>query len=187
LYVSVVLTPARARVDPGRASLLLTLAAGVAIVEGIFAATGLPSALKWPNDLFVGRRKLAGILAESADRSVVLGYGINVTAAAYPPELGDRATSLESELGRPVERDHVLVETLAALARRYDDLVSGRFDAILDAWRSRAPAASGANVTWTKDGVSRSGVTANIDERGALLVRVDDGIERIVSGELRWD
>ena len=187
LYVSVVLTPARARVDPGRASLLLTLAAGVAIADGISAATGLPSVLKWPNDLFVGRRKLAGILAESADRSVVLGYGINVTAAAYPPELGDRATSLESELGRTVERDHVLVETLAALARRYDDLVSGRFDAILDAWRSRAPAASGANVTWTKDGVSRSGVTANIDERGALLVRVGDGIERIVSGELRWD
>jgi len=117
----------------------------------------------------------------------VLGYGINVTAAACPPELGDRATSLESELGRPVVRDHVLVETLAALAHRYDDLVSGRFDAILAACRSRAPAACGANVTWTKDGVSRSGVTANIDERGALLVRVDDGIERIVSGELRWD
>ncbi len=187
LYVSVVLTPARARVDPARASLLLTLAAGVAIAEGISAATGLPSTLKWPNDVFAGRRKLAGILAESADRSVVLGYGINLTAAAYPPELRDRATSLESELGRPVERDHVLVETLAALAHRYDDLVSGRFDAILDAWRRLGPAASGANVTWTKDGATQSGVTAGVDARGALLVRVDDRIERIVSGELKWE
>jgi birA, biotin-[acetyl-CoA-carboxylase] ligase region len=187
LYVSVVLMPARARVDPARASLVLTLAAGVAIAEGIVAATGIPAALKWPNDLFVGRRKLAGILAESADGCVVLGYGINVTAAAYPPELRECATSLEAELGRPVERDHVLIETLAALARRYDDLVSGRFDAILDAWRDRAPTASGATVTWTKGGAVQSGVTAGIDERGALLVRVGDQIERIVSGELRWE
>ena len=76
----------------------------------------------------------------------MLGYGINVGAAAYPPELRDRATSLESELGRPVDRATLLAETLAALARRYDDLLAGRFDAILDAWRARAPAARGARV-----------------------------------------
>ena len=67
---------------------------------------------------------------------VVLGYGINVGATAYPPELRDRATSLESELGRPVDRALLFAETLAALARRYDDLLDGRFDAILDAWRA---------------------------------------------------
>src|SRR6185295_19469839 len=79
LYVSTVLMPARARVDAARATALLTLAAGVAIAEGIDAATGLAVDLKWPNDLFVGRRKLAGILAEgSGHDAIVLGYGINV-------------------------------------------------------------------------------------------------------------
>ena len=103
-----------------------------------------------------------------------------------PPELRDRATSLESELGRAIDRYHLLAETLAALSRRYDDLLAGRFDAILDAWRRLAPAASGARVAWTMKGGEVSGVTAGIDDVGALLVRIDDRIERIISGEVVW-
>jgi BirA family biotin operon repressor/biotin-[acetyl-CoA-carboxylase] ligase len=186
LYVSVVLAPGTARVDPPRATMLLTLAAGVALAEGVEAATGLSVDLKWPNDLLVSRRKLAGILAEGNGDTVVLGYGINVLATAFPPELRDRATSLESELGRAVDRDLVLGETLGALSQRYDDLLDGRFDAILDAWRRRAPRASGARVTWTTNEGPRSGVTAGIDDQGALLVRAGDRIERIVSGEVNW-
>jgi len=186
LYVSVVLAPATARVDPPRATMLLTLAAGVAIAEGVEAAAGLAVDLKWPNDLVVSGRKLAGILAEGGGDTVVLGYGINLLEAAFPPELRGRATSLQSELGRTVDRDLVLDETLAALSRRYDDLVDGRFDAILDAWRRRAPSASGARVTWTTNNAIQSGVTEGIDDRGALLVRVGDRLERIVSGELQW-
>ena len=186
LYVSVVLAPSTARVDPSRATTLLTLAAGVALAEGIDAATSLSVSLKWPNDLFVSRRKLAGILAEGSDRFVVVGYGINVASAAFPPELGDRATSLEFELGRLVDRHHVLVETLAALSRRYEDLLAGRFDAILDAWRRRAPSASGARVAWTTRDGTQSGMTAGIDDHGALLVQVGATTERIVSGEVTW-
>jgi BirA family transcriptional regulator, biotin operon repressor / biotin---[acetyl-CoA-carboxylase] ligase len=185
LYVSVVLAPATARVDPARATMLLTLAAGVALAEGIEAATGLRVDLKWPNDLQVSRRKVAGILAEAAG-TVVVGYGINVAATAFPPELRDRATSLESELGRVVARHHVLVETLGALSSRYEDLLAGRFDAILDAWRVRAPDASGARVAWMTAAGERSGVTAGIDDRGALLVQDGERVERIVSGEMKW-
>ena len=186
LYVSVVLAPATARVDPPRATMLLTLAAGVAIAEGVEAATGLAADLKWPNDLLASGKKLCGILAEGGGETVVLGYGVNVLESAFPPELRDRATSLQTELGRVVERDAVLDETLAALSRRYDDLVDGRFDAILDAWRRRAPRASGAQVAWTTNEGTRSGITAGIDDRGALLVRIEDRVERIVSGELSW-
>jgi BirA family biotin operon repressor/biotin-[acetyl-CoA-carboxylase] ligase len=191
LYVSVVLTPARARVDPERATTLLTLAAGVALSEAIEAATGLRVDIKWPNDLLVSRRKLAGILAEVAPASagvdaIVLGYGINVASTAYPRELGDRATSLETELGRAVDRTALCVETLAFLARRYADLLDGRFDAILDAWRARAPGSRGARVTWQAASAPQAGVTAGIDDDGALLVRVGDRIERIVAGELSW-
>jgi len=216
LYVSVVLTPARARVDRARATMLLPLAAGVALAEAVDAMTALPVVLKWPNDLLVARRKVGGILAEaiathgqgrpvldtrehcgaSASASgggaprelmnVVLGYGINVGGMAYPPELGDRATSLEAELGRPVDRAQVWVETLAAMSRRYEDLLAGRFDAILDAWRKRAPASRGARVTWNTPDGPRAGVTEGIDEGGALLVRIGDRVERIVAGEVTW-
>jgi BirA family biotin operon repressor/biotin-[acetyl-CoA-carboxylase] ligase len=191
LYVSVVLAPGAARVDPVRATMLLTLAAGVALAEGVEAATGLRADLKWPNDLQISRRKLAGILAEStsvgsATAVVILGYGINVTSTALPPDLRDRATSLESELGRPVDRNQLLVETLVALSRRYDDLLTGRFDAILDAWRQHAPAASGARVRWTTAAGVEAGVTAGIDDHGALLVQVGERLERIVSGEISW-
>jgi BirA family biotin operon repressor/biotin-[acetyl-CoA-carboxylase] ligase len=186
LYVSVVLAPGRAHNDPARATLLLTLAAGVAVAEGLEEATGLRADLKWPNDLYVARRKLAGILAEASGERVILGYGINTSPAAYPAELRDRATSIESELGRSIDRHRLFIETLAALSRRYDDLLHGRFDAILDAWRRRAPGVIGARVTRTVGAAIENGVTAGVDDRGALLVRVGDRIERIVSGEITW-
>ena len=167
---------------------LLTLAAGVAIAEGISAATGLAVDLKWPNDLVVGRRKLAGILAEgTAHDAIVLGYGINIATTAFPPEISDRATSIQSELGRAIDRHQVFAETLAALAERYQDLLDGRFDAILGAWRRRAPRALGARVRWATQSGEQSGITEGIDDRGALLVRVGDRVERIVSGELVWE
>ncbi|HWF83380.1 MAG TPA: biotin--[acetyl-CoA-carboxylase] ligase [Vicinamibacterales bacterium] len=196
LYVSVILGPGGARVDPDRATMLVTLMAGVALVEGIEAATGLRPDLKWPNDLLVGGRKLAGILSEgvgsgthaspSRVSSVIVGYGINIAQTAYPPDVAARATSLETELGRAVDRTLVFAQTLASLAARYDDLLAGRFDAILDAWRRLAPAAAGARVTWASATGSQSGVTAGIDDRGALLVRIGDRIERVVAGEVTW-
>jgi BirA family biotin operon repressor/biotin-[acetyl-CoA-carboxylase] ligase len=186
LYVSIVLAPARARVDPRRATALLTLAAGVAIAEGIQASTGLHVDVKWPNDLYASGRKLAGILAEAVGDVVVLGYGINLTASAFPSDLGDRATSIEGESRLTPDRALVLVETLAALAVRYGDLLAGRFDAILDAWRARAPAAVGARVTWTVGSNAQSGVTAGVGDDGALLVRTERGVERIVGGEVQW-
>lgn len=215
LYVSVVLVPGAARVDPDRATMLLTLTAGVAIAEGIETATGLRGDLKWPNDVCASRRKLAGILAEAipvaagarashtahADDggqaangtpvarrriTVVLGYGINVGSIAYPPELSGRVTSIENEVGRPIDRAAVLASTLASLAKRYEDLLEGRFDAILDAWRGRAPTASGANVTWQTPSGPQSGTTAGIDDRGALLIAAGDRIERFLGGELSW-
>jgi len=197
LYVSVVLDPARAVADPDRAMRLITMTAGLALAEGIETQTGLRADIKWPNDLLVGRRKLAGILAEgvapddagpgsSRALRVVLGYGINVEEAAYPPSLRDRATSLASELGRGIDRAAVLAGTLAALSTRYRDLLDGKYDAILDGWRARAKGVAGAAVEWDTPSGVRSGITEGVDREGALLVRSGAIIERIVSGELRW-
>lgn len=184
LYVSVILRPAP--------TALLTLAAGVAVAEGVQAATGLAADLKWPNDLIVGRRKLAGILAEAAAQGsgleyVVLGFGVNLRAAAYPPDLAPRATSIEAETNRPADRALILVEILAALAARYADLQAGRFDAILGAWRQRAtPTLGGALVEWDSGGGVVRGRAEGIDDSGALLVRAGGRIERLTAGEVRW-
>ncbi len=193
LYVSVILTPGLARVSPERATALLTLSAGVALSEAVERVTGLAPAIKWPNDLLVGRRKLAGILAEGVAstaavglQAVVLGYGINVMSAAYPPELASIVTSLETELGRGIDRAALCAESMASLAARYDDLLEGRYDAILDAWRARAFGSRGARVEWDTPSGVRHGITEGIDAMGALLVRSAGAVERIVAGEVRW-
>jgi BirA family biotin operon repressor/biotin-[acetyl-CoA-carboxylase] ligase len=187
LYVSVV-------IRDRQAAPLLTLAGGVAVAEGILAATGLPTEIKWPNDVVVHsgrRRKLAGVLAEGSTTAegllyVILGYGINLRPAAYPPEIADRATSLESELGRPVDAGLVLGETLAALAKWIAALLSGNTLPLLTRWRELSPLARGAAVEWeTPHGVC-AGRTAGIDDAGALLVRRDDRTERIISGVVHW-
>jgi BirA family biotin operon repressor/biotin-[acetyl-CoA-carboxylase] ligase len=192
LYVSVVVAPSAATC-PERATALLTLSAGVALSEAVERITGLAPAIKWPNDLLVGRRKLAGILAEGVAcpgaaglQAVVLGYGINVLSASFPADLAGRVTSLESELGRIVDRAALCAESLARLSERSVDLMAGRFDAILDAWRARSVGSSGARVEWDASGRTKSGVTEGIDDMGALLVRSAGGLERIVAGEVRW-
>lgn len=184
LYVSMVLRPAE-HVLP-----LLTIAAGVGLSEGITAATGLVPDLKWPNDVFVSGRKVAGVLAEASSSStgtwVVLGFGINVSTAVYPPEVSDLATSLARETGAPVDRGRVLAECLSGLACRYQDLSDGRRGAVLDGWRARAAATTGRRVQWSEAGGVREGVADGIDDFGALVVRTDAGPVRVTAGDVRW-
>jgi BirA family biotin operon repressor/biotin-[acetyl-CoA-carboxylase] ligase len=186
LYVSFVLRP-----EP-RALSLLTIAAGVALAEGIETASGLKVALKWPNDLMVGVRKIGGILAEAVSLGagplvdcVVIGFGINILTSVYPPDVEARATSIERELGRRPDRGLVLAECLAAFAARYAALRNGRADAVLAAWRARA-AHMGRHVEWDSDAGLMSGVAQDIDDSGALLVRIGGTTVRVVSGEVRW-
>jgi BirA family biotin operon repressor/biotin-[acetyl-CoA-carboxylase] ligase len=183
LYVSVVLAPSRASGEPLRAKTLLTIAAGLGIAEGLGRAAGITPSIKWPNDLLIDGRKVCGMLAE-AYGEVVLGYGVNVARVSFPPDIADRATSLETELGRPVDRALVLVETLAGLAARYRDLLDGQFDAILDAWRRHAPGSVGSVIAWNSAGGRRTGTTQGVDGFGALLVRVGDRVERLTAGEI---
>ena len=120
ILCSIVLTPP---VEPARLP-ELTVVAAEACVETIEAATGLSTAIKLPNDVLVGGRKVAGILAEARDGRVVLGMGINVNVEAAQLPAGN-ATSLLAELGRTVERPELLVTLLDVLERRYDAWVEG--------------------------------------------------------------
>ncbi|MGE3275574.1 MAG: biotin--[acetyl-CoA-carboxylase] ligase [Vicinamibacterales bacterium] len=188
LYLSLLLRPP---LPVGDTLALLTLAAGVGVAAGVREATGLAPGLKWPNDLMIARRKLAGILAEgigmgAPGQAVVLGIGVNVQPAAYPPDVEARATSLEGELGRAIDRGLLLAAILHGVSDRYVDLMAGRAGDILQAWRAAAPRAVGAAVEWDTPAGARTGVTAGVDDTGALLVRTSAGVERIIAGEVRW-
>jgi BirA family biotin operon repressor/biotin-[acetyl-CoA-carboxylase] ligase len=191
LYVSVVCR------NP-RAAPIVSLAGGVAVAQGIRRATGLPVTIKWPNDIVVtdhqapgGRRKLAGVLAEGSSGAegvqyVVLGFGINLQPAAYPPDIAARVTAVETELGRPVDAGAVLAETLAALNEQMIAIGAGNRREVLDRWRGLAPSAIGKSIEWTAGTATRRGVTSGIDDDGALLVRAGGQIERIIAGEVSW-
>jgi BirA family biotin operon repressor/biotin-[acetyl-CoA-carboxylase] ligase len=180
------------------AARFVTLAGGVAVVEGVRAATGLPLEIKWPNDVVTRgtngptrRRKIAGVLAEASSTAdglqhVILGIGINLSPAAYPPEIAARASSIEAELGRAIDGGAVLAEVLAALAGELIPLAQGDASGLLARWRRLAPSASGVAVECDTPAGRLSGVASGIDDDGALLVRVGRRIERIISGEVTW-
>jgi BirA family biotin operon repressor/biotin-[acetyl-CoA-carboxylase] ligase len=191
LYVSIVIRDTSA--VP-----LLTLAGGVAVAQGITRATGLPVQIKWPNDIVVPDtaypsrfRKLAGILAEASAGAdgvvyVILGFGINIRQSAYPPEIASRATSIEAELGRGVERGGVLGETIAALNDNLASLREGAPDRVLGDWRALAPSSRTGTVEFDGPSGRVQGRAAGIDDTGALLVRVGGRVDRVIAGEVVW-
>jgi BirA family biotin operon repressor/biotin-[acetyl-CoA-carboxylase] ligase len=189
--VSIIVRPAAATSSHENAARLLTLASGVAIAEAVRAVTGLPVEIKWPNDVVLAGRKLAGILAEAALQGgaaqfVVVGFGVNLQRAAYPPAIASHVTSIEAETGRPADRAVVLAEILAEINARCADLRDGRFDAILTAWRALAVSLPGARVEWDSPAGVVRGRATDIDRQGALLVNVGGKIQRVVAGEVRW-
>lgn len=196
LYLSVVVD-ARGGAAGGWVG-LLTLATGVAMAEALHAASGLPVLVKWPNDLVMapagtvrGARKLAGILAEAhSDEGrlshVIVGVGINVGAAAWPPEISARATSLEEEVGRAVEAGPVLATCVERLGIWLGRLRAGRAPLVRTRWQQLAVGATGATVEIAHADGRRRGVTCGIDEEGALLVRHGARIERVLGGEVTW-
>jgi BirA family transcriptional regulator, biotin operon repressor / biotin---[acetyl-CoA-carboxylase] ligase len=189
LYVSVVRRPA------SHEWTLMTLAAGVAAARAVLAATGLPVERKWPNDVVIGRpwRKLGGVLCESLSAggdadAVVVGIGLNVRTTTLPPELASSATSIEAELGRPVERGPLLSALLHEVDAVLGDLRAGRRGAVRDAWKKLGAAGlAGAAVRWHDEDTVLTGHARDIDEDGALIATSGARSTRIVSGEVIWE
>jgi len=105
----------------------LSLVAGTAVAEAIAEVTGIEPVIEFPNDVLVGGRKVAGILAESSEGRVVLGIGVNVnqTEDDLPADARTEPTSLRLELGKPVDRAELLAEILVRLERAYETWVTG--------------------------------------------------------------
>jgi BirA family biotin operon repressor/biotin-[acetyl-CoA-carboxylase] ligase len=183
-YLSVLLRPGSER------AALLPLAAGVAVAEAV-QAFGVASELKWPNDVLVGGRKLAGILAEASSGAsgvewVVLGIGVNVAIdpAALPGALRDSATSLAACGAREARPLDVAAAALARLSVWYDALRSDP-KRVVAAWRQRAVPWWGAPVLVRTASGERRGRLAAVDEEGALVLETPGGETlRLYSGEV---
>ena len=184
LYLSVLLRPS------GAQSGLLPLAAGVAVAEAV-AGLGVACQLKWPNDVLVSGRKLAGILAEASSGSagvdwVVLGIGVNVALdpASLSAELRDGVTSLAAEGGGEAGPDAVAAAVLARLAVWYDALREAP-SRVAAAWRERAVPWWGRLVEVRSGTAVLRGRLTAVDDEGALVIELPGGeMRRLVSGEV---
>ena len=176
LLFSVLLRPPSERPAPE-----LSLVAGVAVADTLERLLGLAVQIKWPNDVMLRRRKIAGILAEARDDVVVLGIGINVGQTA--DQLPDKAGSIRTLTGRTWDREELLASVLEDLASRYSAWRSGGLDAVYDGLGPR-DFLRGRPVT--VDGVS--GVVSMIDRAGRLEIAVGHGeLVTVESGEVSYE
>jgi len=155
---------------------LLTLALGLAAHTAIFEATGLVCDLRWPNDLMLADRKVAGILVQASGRNAVAGIGINVNHTGFPDDVAAIATSLRIAAGRLLPREDILLALLPAI----DAIVPQNASAILASFTQLSSYASGRRVEVEQaDGVLR-GTTAGLSPDGYLIVRKDDGTDTLI-------
>jgi BirA family biotin operon repressor/biotin-[acetyl-CoA-carboxylase] ligase len=176
LLFSILLKP-----PPERHAPELSLVAGVAVADTVERSTGLAVQLKWPNDVMLRRRKVAGLLAEARDGAVVLGIGLNVNQSRE--ELPENAGSLLTLTGREWRRDQLLDSLLADLERTYAAWRSGGLDAVYeglaprDFLRGRRVSVNGT-----------SGVATMIDRQGRLEIEVGHGdVVAVESGEVLYE
>jgi BirA family transcriptional regulator, biotin operon repressor / biotin---[acetyl-CoA-carboxylase] ligase len=187
LYLSVILRPKLPPIDAPQ----ITLVAAVALVEALAAFIPVAPAIKWPNDILAGGRKLAGILTESVCHAegidfVILGIGVNVNYAveSMPDAIRKRATSLISLAGESVSRECVLRRLIQDLDRCYGELEETGFQALAARWEARFEL-RGKKVRVEMTDRIIIGTAGGIDRDGALILEDGRGeLQRVVAGDV---
>ncbi|MGA7829232.1 MAG: biotin--[acetyl-CoA-carboxylase] ligase [Geobacteraceae bacterium] len=187
LYCSVILRPP---MSPVRAPQLTFLSA-VAVARAIEKVTLLQPTIKWPNDILLNGRKVAGLLNEMSAETdtihcVVLGIGVNINMGReqFPDDLRQPATSLFLEKGVSVSRVDFTRALLTSLDELYDDYLCHGFSAIREEWLSRN-SAQGRRVRVSFGNRETEGVVTGVDNDGALLLDCQDGTrERVLAGDV---
>lgn len=182
LYYSLVV-----RVEGGMRQLEgMSLAVGLALLQVIRGCGVTEAGLKWPNDVLVGERKLAGILLElSGDPAdvcnVVIGIGLNVNMLATEPgAIGQPWTSMRAELGRLLDRNELVAELNRQLSRYLDIQLREGFAALRDEWQA-CHLWQGKSVALTAGGEPIEGEVLGVDHSGAIRLRINE-LERSFSG-----
>jgi BirA family biotin operon repressor/biotin-[acetyl-CoA-carboxylase] ligase len=169
----------------------LTVASATALRRAIVSETKLQPEIKWPNDILLGGKKVAGILTElNAEldrvRYVILGIGIDVnqTVEEFPKELRKIATSLKIETGETISRADLATAILRELDLEYARVCAGKFSAVADEWEEHCTTI-GKNVTVQTGDRKIRGRAESLDDDGALLLRTEHGrLETIFGGEV---
>ena len=190
LWFSVLLRP---DISP-QAATQLTVASATALARAITLQTGIVPEIKWPNDILIRGKKIAGILTEmSAEldhlKEVILGIGIDVNLEAneFPPALRKIATSLRIESGQMVDRAGLAVAILRELDRDYERIKRGEFDVVAEQWREHCSTIGAQVSIRVGDRVVRGRAEA-LDADGALLLRGQHGhLERIIGGDVTME
>jgi len=189
LYLSVLLYP---EVAVSQAT-ALTLAAAVGVAEAVEQTAETDLWLKWPNDLFVGSRKVGGILTETSFEdgrleAVVVGVGLNVnlTEREIPAELESVMTSLLIETGRRTDRLSLLYQMRGRLTDRCEAFVETGIEAVLDEMRAY-DGTEGRDVEIARDGDWVVGQSRGIGDAGQLRVEIGgEGIVDVRAGEVKF-
>lgn len=156
----------------------LSLVTGLAVAEAV-EKFGVVAEVKWPNDILVSGRKIAGILVEAGADFVIVGIGINVNAEEFPKGLN--ATSLKLECGEGVPRSEVLAEVVKRMTR-HATRIETDFDNLLNGVRERC-ALTGKAVSLTIAGKRCEGLVKGIAEGGELLILLDGAVERVLQAD----
>jgi BirA family biotin operon repressor/biotin-[acetyl-CoA-carboxylase] ligase len=172
----------------------LNVASATALRRAIESQTGLKPEIKWPNDILIQGKKVAGILTELSGeldhvKYVVLGIGVdvNLSQGDFPAELRKLATSLKAELGKPVSRPELAVVILRELDLDYARITSGQFAAVADEWEEHGTTI-GQEVTIRTGDRRIRGRAESLGEDGELLLRTEHGhLERIIGGDVTLD
>jgi BirA family biotin operon repressor/biotin-[acetyl-CoA-carboxylase] ligase len=166
----------------------LTVATATALRRAIHAETNLPVEIKWPNDILIGGKKVAGILTEmSAEldrvRHVIPGIGLDVNQDVdeFPPELRKIATSLKIEKGESFSRAALAAAILHELDEEYSRICSGRFAEISSEWEEHC-ATIGKEVTVQIGDRKIRGRAESLDDDGALILRTEHGRLQLITG-----
>jgi BirA family biotin operon repressor/biotin-[acetyl-CoA-carboxylase] ligase len=184
LYVSILLRPDLPVTEAGQ----LTILSSLATADAVEKVSGLRPHIKWPNDVVVHGRKLAGLLIETDPKGgrvafAVIGIGLNVRQAAddFSAEVRDKATSLHLATGQFHRRADLLVALLHAFERR----LSQPFAEAREAWNASS-LTLGQRVTLTTTRGRKHGQALGLDESGALLLRNDSGeVEAVTAGDMQ--
>ncbi len=182
IYCSVVLRiPISTRQLP-----LVTLALGLATGEAIQRKTRLACDLRWPNDVLVSERKVAGILAQLHEASIVAGIGINVNQSSMPGDLRTPAASLRMALNQEVAREPLLIALLECLDEFCALLVGQGAGAILQAFSAASSYTLHRRIVFEDDRGQAKGITLGLDDNGFLRVRDDSGrVQTLYAGSVR--
>jgi BirA family biotin operon repressor/biotin-[acetyl-CoA-carboxylase] ligase len=157
-----------------------SLATGLAVAEAI-ESCGLQAGIKWPNDVWIGGRKVAGILVEAAADFVIIGIGLNVNSTEFPHAVAKIATSLHVEGSRSFSRADVLSAIIHKFANRRRQ-IDRDFGELISAVRQRC-VLSGNRVSLTTSNGPRTGIVEGIADGGELLLRTGTGLERLIQAD----